>query len=494
MKTPLVALAICLWVGAAPAQDSLPPAVQTALAQAGVPAEALGAIVMPLGHRASTWRHRADLPMQPGSSMKLVTAVVAMDRLGITLRGRTELLSTAPLEDGVLRGDLVLRGGADPDLGLPQLWQMLLELRDQGVREITGDLVVDRSLFRPARPDLGVPPFDESPEADYNVIPDALHLAESLLTVELVADAQTLRVRTIPALPEIELSHRMTLVDLPCKDWDKGWAPHQVQEQPREAGGPVLIELRGTFPRQCTIRTDVQLLDRQRLTGILMRTLWAQLGGLGLRSDREGPTPVGARVLASHEARPWGDVMRRMMKVSDNARTRLLYLQLGQRAKDADPAVPTATLAAREVQRWFAEQRIPSKGLVMDNGSGLSRSERISPQQMAAVLQAALRGRNAADLLASLPIAGVDGTLRRRLKDSPATGWARLKTGTLRNVVALAGVVPGPDGRPWILVSMINHDAATAARPALDALVDWVARGGMNPPRGRRAPSQGDRP
>jgi D-alanyl-D-alanine carboxypeptidase/D-alanyl-D-alanine-endopeptidase (penicillin-binding protein 4) len=79
----------------------------------------------------------------------------------------------------------------------------------------------------------------------------------------------------------------------------------------------------------------------------------------------------------------------------------------------------------------------------------------------------------------SLPVAGIDGTMRNRLKAGPATGWARLKTGTLRNVVALAGVVPGPppQRRPQIFVAIVNHDHAPKARPALDALVDWVARG-----------------
>ncbi len=121
-------------------------------------------------------------------------------------------------------------------------------------------------------------------------------------------------------------------------------------------------------------------------------------------------------------------------------------------------------------------------GLALDNGSGLSRSERISPLQMAQLVRAALHSRHAPDFWMSLPTVGVDGTQRNRLKDSPATGWARLKTGTLRNVVALAGVAYDDRMRPWAVSIMINHgEGASRGRPVLDAPVDHWARHGVHP-------------
>ena len=131
---------------------------------------------------------------------------------------------------------------------------------------------------------------------------------------------------------------------------------------------------------------------------------------------------------------------------------------------------------------------------MLDNGSGLSRSERISPWQMAQLLKAAYFGRHASELMMSLPTVGVDGTMRNRLKTGPATGWARLKTGTLRNVVALAGYVNDGQGRPWVVAMMVNHDTlADQARPVLDALVDHIARSGPHPQPQPPGP-QGDGP
>ena len=167
-----------------------------------------------------------------------------------------------------------------------------------------------------------------------------------------------------------------------------------------------------------------------------------------------------------------------MNKQSDNAETRLLFLQLGVKAMARDAMTPTLELAQREVERWFDEQRIERIGLVLDNGSGLSRSERISPRSLALLLKAAHAGKHAPELLMSLPVAGVDGTMRRRLKGTPAEGWARLKTGTLKNVTALAGYVRDTRGDTWAVAAMVNHDRAAQARPALDALIEWVAKSG----------------
>ena len=468
-------LPVAWLAGCAALPPGLPAGVHAALAQAGVGADALAAIALPLaGGRA--WQFRADTPMQPASTMKLATSIVALARLGPDHRGRTDLLGSAPVVDGVLQGDLVLRGGADPDLNLAQFWQMLETLRESGIHGVAGDLVVDRSLFDPARPEIGVPPFDGSPEFPYNVIPDALQLDGSLLGLEIRSDADGVHARAWPALDGIRVESRMTPTDTPCRHWDDDWKPATVTETATE----VRVVLNGGFPRDCLQRPALQLVERQRLVDAVFRTLWRGLGGTWAGHLREGVTPADARVLATHESRPWGELLRPMNKRSDNVLARLLFLQLGAAAGAGDGRRTTAERAAAVEREWLAAHGIDATGLVLDNGSGLSRSERITPRQLARMLVVSQRGPLAPDLLMSLPIAGRDGTVRHRLKDSPAAGWARLKTGTLRNVVAVAGTVRDARGRPWVLVAMINDQNAMRARPALDALVDWVARSGSD--------------
>lgn len=451
---------------------ALPQPVQQALAKADMPESALGIVAYPLDDPAHRLQRRADDSMQPGSTMKLVTAVVALDTLGATQRGRTELLVDAPVRDGVLDGPLYLRGGADAELDWGALSTLLRRLRDQhGLREIRGGLVVDRGLFTPSRLDIGQPSFDESPEFPYNVIPDALLLNGNLLQIQLQADAARIEARSFPALPGLRVdASAMRLNDRPCRDWEAEW---QLPRVTQDASG-VTVALQGGFPRQCRIEQALNLVDRQWLTAAALRQIWNELGGTLSGPELEGRTPAGARVLATHLDRPLGELINGVMKRSDNPLTRLIYLRLG--AASAQPGEDSAAAAERRVKAWFQTQGIPVEGLVMDNGSGLSRAERITPRQMEALLLALRSSRYAPELMASLPLAGVDGTLSRRLKGTAAEGRARLKTGTLRDAVGLAGFVTDAGGRSWLLVALLNHQQASAkGRPVLDALAEWVA-------------------
>lgn len=451
--------------------QALPPTVIAALQKADMTDAVLGLMAYPLSDPARGLRLNPDLPKQPGSTMKVVTTIVALEHLGTNARGRTDLLAADKPESGVIKGPLYLRGGADTDLDWGALWGLLRQLQEQGVTHIQGGLVVDRNLFQPPRMDVGIAPFDESPEFQYNVIPDALNLNTSLLGFVVQSDDKTLSVRTSPVLPDLLIDTRaLVLNDNACPQWESTWV---VPEQQMSQGTPQL-RFQGAFPRNCTQQLDLNLVDRQWVTTTVVRQIWSQLGGQISGPDVEGSTPAQAMVLASHQGRPFAEVARGMMKRSDNPLTRLTYLRLGAQA--ATEGEPTLDAAARTVHAWFAAKGIPTNGLVMDNGSGLSRNERITAQQMAAVLATAYNGPYAPELLSSLPVAGVDGTLSRRFKGTAVQWRARLKTGTLRNVVALAGYVRDQQDRMWVVVALLNHDdASKKGTPVLDSVVEWVA-------------------
>jgi D-alanyl-D-alanine carboxypeptidase/D-alanyl-D-alanine-endopeptidase (penicillin-binding protein 4) len=385
--------------------------------------------------------------------------------------------------NGVLKGDLVLRGGVDVDLTDDVLENMLRALRNQGIRKIQGRLVLDRQLFAPARGDLVRQPFDEAPEAYYNVIPDALMVNRNMLQLDLRATNQGLQVTSQPALENVSVASNMTLVTADCKQWDDGWKPPQAE---RRENGAIRVTLHGTFPKNCARTYSINVVDRHDYVDRLFRLRWKQLGGALRGATVEGAMPPDARLLAQHAARALPEVIRDTNKPSDNVLARMLFLSLG--SLEADPALgshalpasgeATGVRAERVVRTWLRNHAIDDTGAVFENGSGLSRIERITPLQMGALLQAGLKSQWAPEFLSSIPIAGVDGTMRQRLRDSPAAGHARLKTGTLTNVVALAGYVTDAAGRQSVVVAMINdeHAGDGKGRAVLDALVDWVAR------------------
>ncbi|MGI4845042.1 MAG: D-alanyl-D-alanine carboxypeptidase/D-alanyl-D-alanine endopeptidase [Janthinobacterium lividum] len=484
LRRLVLATLLAALVGSVHAQ--LPAPVAQVLAQQGLPEDSLGVLV--LKGDSVVLSHQADRPMQPASTMKLVTTMVSLERLGPAFRGRTELRTTGEIEKGVLRGNLILKGGADADLSGQDLENMLRALHYQGIRRIEGDLVLDRSLWQPARADVGLPPFDESPEAYYNLIPDALLVNKNMLQIDMRSTSKRLKLEMQPQLDRVSIGADMTLIDADCTKWEDGW---KLPEAVRQKDGRIKVLLHGTFPKDCARSYSINVLDRNDYIERLFRQKWKELGGKFSGKAVEGTAPPGSTLLAEHTSRMLPELVRDTNKPSDNALARTLFLSLGSLQPDpaagsfALPATgePTSARADAAVREWMRGQRIDDTGLVMENGSGLSRLERVTPQQMAYLLQAGLRSNWAPEFQSSMPIAGIDGTLRRRLQGTPAAGRARLKTGTLRNVVALAGYVPDADGVQNVFVAIVNSEQAGngRGRAVLDALVDWVARSGMPP-------------
>jgi D-alanyl-D-alanine carboxypeptidase/D-alanyl-D-alanine-endopeptidase (penicillin-binding protein 4) len=489
------ALAACL-----PAHAQLPEPVTRVLQTTGIAEDAVSVLV--LRDKQTVLSHLADRPMQPASTMKLVSTLVGLDVLGPVFRGRTELRTTGEQQGDTLKGDLVLRGGADVDLSGEALENMLRSLRYQGIRKIQGRLVVDRQLFNPARTDLGGSPFDESPEAYYNVIPDAAMINKNMLQLDMRSTGKRLTLHMQPELQGVTIGHDMKLVDVDCKKWEDGW---KLPEAVPQKNGGIKVMLHGTFPKNCEQSYAINVVDRQEYVDRLFRATWKRLGGTISGAAVEGATPPDARLLAEHVSRTLPEIVRDTNKPSDNLFARLIFLSLG--ALEADPVLGSrpqagsaeATLARSDtvVRNWMRAHGIDDKGLVLENGSGLSRTERISPIQMAGLLQAGLHSPWAPEFQSSMPIVAVDGTMRRRLHGSPAGGRARMKTGTLSTVAALAGYVPDATGKPLVVVAMVNSQLAGngRGRAVLDALIDWAARlGGPAQPLllvpGQPAPSQ----
>lgn len=485
-RIALLALALAF---ALPAAAVLPESVQAGLRAASIPPDAMGVVVKRLSDGATILEHQGERPMQPASTLKLVTSLAALETLGPTYRGSAELRATGRVEKGVLHGELVLKGLGNVDFDWRALERMLHLARMHGIEEVRGDLVLDLGFFQPPRTDLGIAPFDEAPEFRYNVIPDALLLNTNLLQLDLASRGDRVNAAITPPLADVAIVPQMKLVERRCEDWENGWVIPEVRERRK---GVMQIRLQGDFPRDCLAETAINVIDRVAFAERLFRTLWRGLGGRWSGRAREGDTPAGSRLLAEHRSRALADITRDINKRSDNPIARVVFLTLG--ALSTSPAdAPTARRADAAIRQWLEARGIGHRGLVLENGSGLSRLERIAPAQLASVLQAGLKSPWAPEFLASLPIVAMDGGMRNRLRESPAAACARIKTGTLRDVTAVAGYVTDDTRETYVVVAMVNHPLAKRqiARPIVDALIDWVARPRDSPPPGAGAPAPG---
>lgn len=449
-------------------QQELLTQLSEQLQQAQLPADALAFVTYPLDAPTEQLSYQPKKAMQPASTMKLVTSITALEQLGPAYRGKTQLRSyEEPTHK--MQQPLVLKGLGDMDFTFQELWSLLQQAYDQGIRHVPA-IQIDRSWFLPARLELTALPFDETPREYYNLLPDALFLQRNMLGIRLQSTADTVTGRFFPAVQGMELvTTEVRLVEGGCANW----YPHPAQLAFRRQPHSVQLVLKGDFPKNCQKRDYLQLINRVDFSRLLVQQLWQQISGQHQVPVLEQGAAEAPVLLAEHQSRDLAEVMRDINKSSDNAITRQLYLALGATQTGAETEL-TADTSELQVRNFLSSIKLDHSSLTLENGSGLSRTERISPELMAALLQHAYQAHYQPELLSSMPLAGLDGTLKRRFTQTQTKGKARLKTGTLRNVAALAGFVTDQSGRTWVVASFINDPKAGRGRVVLDFLIEWI--------------------
>ena len=457
-------LACAALAQAAPPQ-ALPLEVQRALHKAGVPADAMVVQVLDTHGARRVLQWRDDRPVNPASLTKLLTTTAALERLGPAYTWTTPVWLAGTVNgSGVLEGSLHIKGSGDPKLVIERVWLLLRQVQQRGVREIRGDIVLDNSAF--VVPETSAAEFDGEPLRPYNVRPAALlfNFRSSFYTFVPDAAAGLVRVSADPPLAGQVVDRTVPLSPTgPCEDWRAALKASFDPGRTRFAGSYALACGEQSWPVADPQPTSYE--------ARLIEALWREMGGTLSGSVREGLAP---ETKPSFELRspPLAELIRDVNKYSNNVMAQQLFLTL---AREANPRVPATPESARDtLARWLIERTGNlADEVVLDNGSGLSRHTRISAARLAKVLLQAGDGPVMSELMSSLPVSGLDGTMRR---SSATPGRAHLKTGSLRDVAGVAGYVLSNSGRRYVVVAIVNHPQAHAARPALDALVQWTLR------------------
>jgi len=440
---------------------ALPWSVRHALRHAHIPLRSVGIEVIGVNAHRPLLSINARKPMNPASTMKLLTTYAGLEMLGPAYTWKTEAYLDGSLDHGVLNGNLVLKGYGDPDMTLEQFWLWLRDLRSRGLKEIRGNLVLDRSAFE--LPPYDPAQFDNDPIRAYNVGPDALLLNFNALRLRYTPDGSKVDVTTEPKLADTALDNHVVASDSgSCDDWTDAVFP--------QMNGDTLL-LEGSFPVQCGEREQhVNLLPHTRYLYDVFRALWQEQGGKLDGTVHEGSVPADAALFSTHYSAPLAEQIRDINKFSNNVMARQLFLTLSLKS-DA----PANVAHSKQVMHgWLTKNKLHFPELVLENGAGLSRKARISARSMAGLLQSAQHSSLQPEFETSLPIVGVDGTLKKRLTGNSVTGHAHLKTGTLDGVKTIAGYVQGHSGKQWVVVFLINAPNAKAGQAAQDALLEWV--------------------
>lgn len=428
----------------------------------------MGVAVLSGATGETLYARNALRPLIPASNVKVFTVGAALHWLGSSFAFETEVLATGPVESGTLKGSLVLRGGGDPSLTTEDLWGIVLDLEALGLRAITGDLIVDDSAFdRVQAPAAGNARYGGRP---YGAYTSALTSNFNTLAVEIAPGPRSgmpARVVTVPPMRGLRLENRTRTAST-----GGGTPAIKVRISESEKGGvAAIVTVSGRVPLGAPARRVWRAVDEPALlTGLLFKELMRR-ADISLKGRvRRGRAGEGDRRLARRESRPLGTLLRDVGKRSNN-----LFAE--QILKTLSPEKPGSTRAGLgAVMRWLEGIGIDTAGMKLDDGSGLSRNNRVTAMQLALALRVSARNpRTGAEFRSAFAIAGTDGTLKRRLGD--LKGRARGKTGYLSGVSTLSGWVATRSGGESffaVLGNRIGPDPGSA-RALQDRIVTIIA-------------------
>jgi D-alanyl-D-alanine carboxypeptidase/D-alanyl-D-alanine-endopeptidase (penicillin-binding protein 4) len=432
------------------------------------------------------FEHGANKLLKPASNAKLFTAALALDRLGPAHRIRTSLHSTSrPDKSGTLRGDLLVYGRGDPSFAERfndgDYSKILLPLFDAitaaGIKRIKGDLIGDESFFH--GPPFGTQWTWDDLQRYYGAESSALTVQDNVVDLIFKPGPRVglpCQIVTLPETRYLSFSNRTVTMEPGARRQISLYRP--VGENVVHVSGWMPIDDSNhvdavsvhrpalwfvTLLKEALARRDIRVRGKLRAVDWLEREArpidWSKLVELG-----------------SVSSRPLAEILPRMMKPSQNLYAHLLLLQVG--AWSAAPKGPRETTEATglaELGRFLDEAGIPRNAVLLEEGSGLSRGALVTPEAIVQLLRFMARHRHADVFRESLPLAGVDGTLRNRMKGTAAAGNARAKTGTLRYVNTLSGYVTTKAEEKLMFSLMLNNYDGDAARAALDDVVVMLA-------------------
>lgn len=443
---------------------ALPAAVSDALKSAGIPQENVAIYVQAVDANVPMLSLNANKPMNPASVMKLVTTYAALEKLTPAYRWKTEVYRDGEVKQGVLYGDLVIKGYGDPDFQPHHFWQLLMQLQQLGIHHIQGDLVIDKSYFTPQANNTA---FDDEVWRAYNAPPSAFLVNGRKTSLQFHVLDNTVYVHQEFPLPQVDIEQHLTLRAGECGDWRSHIDYKVLPEKDR-----VKVKLTGSYAASCESRyLELSLFNDEDYALYTFKALWKELGGTFNGKLKIITTPERAVFMHEQWSAPLGEQIRDINKWSNNLMARQLLLTM---AAADNPALATEQQGAEVIKQQMAALNIPMDALVVENGSGLSRLERLSAAQLGGMLVRAYHRPVMPEFIASLPILGLDGTVKTRMQASDVQAKAHLKTGSINGVSAIAGYILGQDQQRYVMVMLVNDAKSAQARAAQDALTAWV--------------------
>ena len=436
-------------LGANEVITTLPKETRAILNLRDLPPESLSAYVVNIDNNEVILSWNSSAPKNPASVMKILTTAVALDKLGPAYQWHTDFYFSGTLENEVLDGDLIIKGFGDPYLTSEKIWGMLRNLRKRGIRNITGDLLLDDSYF--SHPNYVPGAFDNEPLRTYNVGPNALMFNFKAIQFDVEADIRNNTVNIIqdPKLENLSVINKLIPIEGDCEGFQRGlrMVPNKAFNQ---------LTFMGTFPDTCEdFSLYRSMLSHNEYTYALFKNIWHQVGGELSGNWRNIEFEPLDAPFFSHDSETLSHVIGNINKHSNNVMTRNLLLTL---AAERYPLPATQKKGRMVINEWLKDKSLSRVGFDYDNGAGLSRHSRLTTEQVVEVLLDTYKSPFMPEFMASLSLSGLDGTMLERFVDDKLTGKLHVKTGMIDHVSSMAGYLYSKNGKRYAFAIIQNFD------------------------------------
>ncbi len=407
--------------------------------------------VFSMTQQESLYRLNPEKPLSPASAIKVLTAVVALERLGSDYRFSTEVFTDGKLSQGTLKGNLYLVGGGDPLLSPASLTNLVEQLQRLEIRQVTGQIVVDDWAFDQDRIDLARIPTDT--DKAYNAPVGALSLNFNAVRAYFRPGIKTGAATRVSLWPEssfVKLANRAVTTS-------KG-QPMRLNAARLKGTGTDVIEVTGSMPINAgEISRDFNITQPPKFAGAVFKRLLIDSGIKVAGSEIvHSERPKSARRIARHQSQPLREVVTAMCKDSNNFIADTLVKTIGREVKGGQGTMAKGLAVIKD---GATRMGVNTRGFKVVSGSGLTRDNRMSAEQFVSLLNFTyLEFDILPELLSSLPIAGKDGTLKNRMKGTVAVGRLRAKTGTIDGVSSLVGLVQSRGGELIAFAILMNDN------------------------------------
>lgn len=448
----------------------LPAPFAAMLSQSNLPADGVGLWVAPARGGAPVLALNEAKRFTPASTMKVVTTGAALLQLGANYTWKTRFLADRAPDAGGKIGTLYISSNGDPHRVSETVWLLAQRLRASGVKTIAGDVVLDRSAFDEKPADQAE--FDGAETRSYNVGADALLTNFQSVSVLFtpVPEGGYAAVSVLPPLAGFRIPERVPLSAGACGDWKKA-----LKARFSENG----VSVAGAYPARCGEKAwHYAKWDADRYLGKVLAGAFASAGIVWKGKAVSGRVPENALLLFVHESEPLTQIVTYINKFSNNPMARQLFLTLSFADEKGESAPASRGRSARVIGSWLTELGVNAGEVQLENGSGLSRTAYATPRAMGLVLQKMFMSPCAAEFVSSLPMAGVDGTMKKRALSSG--GSAHLKTGYLAHARSVAGYITDINGARWAIVLLVNAKNPDAAKALGDSVVSAIGAGALS--------------